>query len=143
MANDENKNKINNTRLIAALAFLILGIIIVIFVILGSKLYLETNRACLNLPRYFWCLGWSFVGFSGIAFYWCRSDKTPFPSYITSYPILLVIVSALVFSVCHFFKETSGFVFYYLSAGLSGFLAYFIDYIHKVFNVIAGHIKQN
>lgn len=140
--NENKKEKINYRRFVSALVYLILGIITLILVGYKSKLYIEVNEVCLNLPRYFWCLGWSCLGFSGIAFYWCRSNKTPFPIYATSYPILLAIISALVFSVCHLFEETSGFVFYYLSAGLSGFFAYFVDYIPKVFNVIAGHIKS-
>lgn len=139
--NESKKEKINYKRFVSALVYLILGIAILIIVYLKYGLYLEVNRTCLNFSRFLWCLGGSFIGFSGIAFYWCHSDKTPFPAYATSYPILLVIISSIIFSVCHLFEETSGFVFYYLSIGLSGFLAYFIDYIPKVFNVIAGHVK--
>ena len=62
-----------------------------------------------------------------LAFRLYRHPKSPFPLYVSYYPFVLAVISALVFSACHLFDATSGFVFYYLSAGLCSVFAFLVD----------------
>jgi hypothetical protein len=143
MANDKIKQNINWKRFIAALVFLIFGVFILFQVSCKSKFYLEVDKTTLNLPRYFWCLGWAFVGFGAIVFRWVKSKKFCLLHYIFYFPILLGIISAIVFSVCHLSDKTSGFVFYYLSAGLSAFLSCFHENFLSLILKIAKEIVES
>jgi MFS family permease len=143
MANDEKKQNINWKRFTVALVYLGFGVLILFLVGRESKFHLEVDKTALNLPRYFWCLGWAFVGFGAIVFRWVTSEKFCLLHYIFYFPILLGIISAIVFSVCHLSDKTSGFVFYYLSAGLSAFFSCFHENILGLILKIAKKIVES
>jgi len=88
-----------------------------------------------NYPRFFWALVFSFMGFSFLAFRVSKNfpldevekDK-PWKSYIFNYFPRLVALSLIIFSMLHLFEVTSGYLYYFFSAGLG---LYFGDGIEK------------
>ena len=54
-------------------------------------------------------------------------QRSPLPSYLVYYPVLLAVISAIIFSILHIFESTSGFVFYYFSFSLCFILSYLVD----------------
>jgi len=94
--------------------------------------YLLPQAHSYNLERFLWCLASSLCAFGALAWQWRYESESPFPEYITYYPLLLSAISALVFSVCHLSEKTSGFVFYYLSFALCFALSYQADSFWKL-----------
>lgn len=90
--------------------------------------YLSPTADSYNFHRFLWCVASSCLAFGFLAFRFRRHPKSPFPLYVTYYPFLLGVISALVFSFCHVSEATGGFVFYYLSFGLCSVLAYSADW---------------
>lgn len=95
--------------------------------------YLEPINGIKNTYRFFWVLPFSFMGFSFLAFLVARrgafSDNRPWLSYIFNYFPRLVALSLIIFSVLHMFDSTSGYLYYFLSAGLGLYLGYNIDFV--------------
>ena len=110
-----------------AFVLLYLGIAILIFYICSGKMFYLMPTEDFNGYRFSWCVLCSTIGFATIAFAARNHPKSPFPSYVTYYPLMIIAFSALVFAICHSFDSTSGFVFYYMSAPLCFFLSYKVD----------------
>ncbi len=100
-----------------------------------------------QFDRYWWCLSSSFFGFSCIAFHQRHSDKSPLPEYISYYLPLLLVISALAFSILHLFEASSGFVFYYFSFAACFILAFLVDSfwgsVLSIFDKIAQKVSSN
>jgi hypothetical protein len=82
--------------------------------------------------RFLYVLPFSFIGFSFFAFIvamFQRPEDDPWLSYLFNYFPRLIILSLLIFSVLHIFETTSGVLYYFLSAGLSLYLGYNIDWV--------------
>ena len=126
MVNLDKKKPINKFRVFFALIYLIIPIIIVIIRI-KTIFYINYNANSYNFDRFLWCLSSSLFGFSIIAFHLRYHEKNPFPSYITYYPFILLMMASLIFSILHIFNQTSGFVFYYISFSLCFILSFFVD----------------
>lgn len=94
-----------------------------------------------NVDRFLWCVACSLLGFSVLAFRLHRHPKSPFPLYVSYYPFMLAVISALVFSACHLFDATSGFVFYYLSFGLCSVFAFLVDNFWKLVQSVIQRAK--
>jgi hypothetical protein len=128
---------INGRRLFFFLVYLAIAIAIVLLR-RNEIFYLELRPKSYQFDRFLWCLFASFFGFSVLAFRFLRLPKSPFPEYITYYPVILVAQAALVFSVAHFFTASSNFTFYYLSFAVCFILAVTVDDFWKLINSIAG-----
>ncbi|MHA1336271.1 MAG: hypothetical protein ACTSPW_11075 [Promethearchaeota archaeon] len=101
---------------------------ILIFFINKEKIfYIKPIIDSYNWYRFLWCLSGSLLGFSVLSFHIRNHPLSPFPSFLTYYPFLLIMISAIVFSVCHLFDKTSGFVFYYISFPICFTLGYLVD----------------
>jgi len=82
--------------------------------------YAEPLKDFNNYPRLFWCLAFTFIGFSFPA---CRAslkshNDNAWITYLFVYPPILIVISFLVFAVLHLFEITSGYLFYFLSLPL-------------------------
>ena len=115
---------------------LILGLLSLLFFYVFYKeeiFYLEAINGFGNTYRFFWVLPFSFMGFSFLAFHVSRKglskDKRPWLSYIFNYTPRLFALSLIIFSVLHLFNSTSGYIYYFLSAGLGLYLGYNIDFV--------------
>ena len=124
---EQSENKINIKRVFSFICFGIIGGLI-IYIRFDNMFYLKANIDTYNPDRFGWCLASSCFGFSFLASQFIRNEKSPLPLYITHYPFKLIVISALVFSACHLFEASSGFVFYYLSFALCFILSYLVDY---------------
>jgi len=104
--------------------------------------YLDPQANSFQLDRFLWCLAASFFGFSMLVFRLWNHPKSVFPTYVSYYPAVLFVQSALVFSVAHLFTTTSGFVFYYLSFAACFILAFLVDsFWNLVFSLVAKSAK--
>lgn len=107
--------------------------IIIFFFNRDKFFYLNEINGFGNAYRFFWVLPFSFMGFSFLALWVSKrstpASEKPWSSYIFNYFPRLIAVSLIIFSVLHLFKETSGYVYYFFSAGLGLYLGYNIDWI--------------
>ena len=121
-----DKVKLNTARIIFSITYFISAVIIVSF--WHDKIfYLEVNPNYYNSYRFWWCLACSFFSFSVLAITTIKKQKSPTFSYLTYYPFMLLVISALVFSACHLFERTSGFIFYYISFTFCFILSFLVD----------------
>src|SRR5438128_12194635 len=105
----QTQNKpINGWRVFFSIVYLAIAVSIVLFR-RDEIFYLEPRPASYQLDRFLWCLFASFFGFAVLAFHLRRVPESPFPVYVTYYLPILVAQSALVFSITHYFKASSGF----------------------------------
>ena len=96
--------------------------------------YLNAANDFENIYRFFWVIPFLFMGFSFFAFYVARKglaikDKRPWMSYVFNYFPRLLALSLIIFSVLHLFDSTSGYIYYFLSAGLGLYLGYNVDFV--------------
>ena len=113
---------------------LILRLLTIVIIFLdGNKFfYLNEVDGFKNVYRFIWVLPFSFMGFSFLALLVAKgghSKDNPWSSYIFNYFPRLIAISLIIFSVLHLFKETSGYVYYFFSAGLGMYLGYNADWI--------------
>jgi len=135
-ADTQTTNKPINTRRVF---FSIIYFAIAVSIVLlwrDEIFYLEPRPTSYQFDRFLWCLSASFFGFSVLAFQLRCVQESPWPGYITYYPAFLVVQSALVFSVTHFFAASSGFTFYYLSFAVCFILAVTVDNFLKWIDLI-------
>ena len=137
--NINTTNNINWTRVIFSVVYFLLGFL-TIYILRDNIFYLLAKKDSYNIYRFYWCLSSSAIGFAVIVLRTIYHPKSPFPTYITYYPFILVLISTLVFSVLHLFESTSGFVFYYFSFSLCFMLSYLID---KFWDMIFVLLKKN
>jgi len=140
---------VNKKRLASSIIYCVIGVSILLWgcpilsylfgVSCPTLFYLDPLPTSYNLGRFVWCLGISCIGFSALTVHFWRHDSSPYPLHVFYYPILLGIASALVFSGCHLFKASQGFVFYYLSAGLCMVMIFLID---KWWLLLSAYIEQ-
>lgn len=112
--------------------FLSLLSIFIFYLDKDNFFYLNAINGIGNIYRFFWILPFSFMGFSFLALLVSKgglSKDKPWLSYLFSYFPRLVAFSLIIFSILHLFKETSGYIYYFFSAGLGLYLGYNIDWI--------------
>lgn len=100
--------------------------------------YLYADPTSYNLARLWWCLAASLLGFSFLSIQVLNHRNSPLPAFLRYYPVMLLVSATLVFSACHLFRESSGFVFYPLSFSVSFILGYVVD---KFFDIIVGALR--
>lgn len=129
--------KINVWRAISSFIFLFIGAAL-IYWRRSSLFYLEPSPTSgspfqlFNVDRLIWCFSCSCLGFSFLVFQLWRHQKSIWPTYLTYYPVLLILISCLVFSIFHTFEQTSGFNFYYISFTLCFILSFLVDHFWKI-----------
>jgi len=124
-------------RLCLAFVYLLGGLFIILLCYFYENKIVSFPFASKLEPRFsrllFWCLGWSFVGFSGIASQTVRLDSgqnDPFPSYIYFYPSFLIVNSLLVFGLVGLFNRINIYSTYALAAYFCFSLGFWIDSSH-------------
>lgn len=138
MNNQLEDEKTNWSRVLMSIIYLIVAGII--FWSFHDEIFYPIPRDGFdNFFRFIWCVVCAFFAFSILAFNLIKKQRTPFPEYLTYYPFMLIVVSALVFSVLHLFEKTSGYIFYYFSFSLVFILSYLIDYF---WNIILSFIEK-
>ncbi len=121
---------------------LIIGLLYIIFVFIYKEkfLYINTINNFTNIYRFFWVLPFPFIGFSFLALLVARrklsNDTRPWISYCFNYFPRLIALSLIIFSVLHLFEITSGYLYYFFSAGIGLYLGYNVDFV-KLEDLIA------
>ena len=141
MGEKENPEKTNWWRVSFAIFYFLLGTL-VIYIFKSDIFYFDADARAWNLYRYIWCLASSCLGFSSIAFVLRKNQRSPFPAYVTHYPLQLLAMSALIFAVLHLSPKTSNFVFYYFSFALCFTLGYLVDTYWSFVSSILDFTKQ-
>jgi hypothetical protein len=121
-----DEEKWNWQRVSFSIFYLLLAI--VLFCTFKDKIfYFDVKDNTWNGYRFIWCCSAVFIGFAVVAFELRCTTESPFPKYITNYPIQLLAMATLVFGGLHIFDVTSGYLFYYLSFGICFTLGYLVD----------------
>lgn len=106
-------------------------VVILFFIYKDIFIYIEEINGFKNIYRFFWVLPFSFIGFSFLALLVAgrglSNDKRPWLSFVFNYFPRLIAMSLIIFSALHMFKESSGYLYYFFSAGLGLYLGYNID----------------
>ena len=89
--------------------------------------YREVPSGSWNVYRFLWCFSSVNLGFAMIAYVHRGVKESPFPEYMTRYPLLLLGISAVVFGGLHLFTATATYVFYYLSFGIGLTMGFMVD----------------
>jgi len=124
------------------LFFSIFYFIIAVICFICFWLFLRNDTV---LPRLIWCLGWSAFGFAILAFVG-HTHPNPAPSlpfYLTSYPLLLIAISSLTFSILQIFEKKIGeTIFYPLSFSICSILSLKIDTLPSIIGSVLGNAKK-
>ncbi|MDP3143497.1 MAG: hypothetical protein Q8N14_06165 [Candidatus Omnitrophota bacterium] len=121
----------NCPRLIFSIIYFILSVSIIIFY--RDKIFYLYPTETFNLFRFLWCIACSLLGFSFLALVLALTRPNPgpyiptIPSYITYYPIMLILISCLIFSIFNAIEVTRGYIFYYASGAICCILGYQVD----------------
>jgi hypothetical protein len=138
----EQKKKINGWRIFFAFIYFVLPIIVAW--LLSDKLfYLTEKKDIESLYRLLWCYLCSMWGFALIAFYWRHVTVSPFPEYLTHYPVMLLVIASLVFSITHLFDRTTGYLFYYVTFAPCFILSFLVDEFWTIIRSILPKLKPN
>jgi hypothetical protein len=120
------KDPLNWVRVVLSFLYLLVALSL-IFLFRKDIFYFNEEEGSWNFYRFIWCLSVAFIGFFCVAFSLRRHKPSPFPKYVTLYPVQLGAVAALVFGGLHISDVTGGYLFYYLSFGLCFTLGYLVD----------------
>ena len=121
----------NKHRLILGICCCLLPIIILICV--RKDVFYIIPSLDFNIYRWFWTMLCSWFGFGVLILKNIPQNQSdPSLDYYTYYPVLLVVISSIVFSILHLFPQTSNFIFYYLSFSLCFIFGYMVDYFWKI-----------
>jgi hypothetical protein len=128
--------KIDCGRVVSSFVFLLIGAAL-IYWRRKSMFYLDANPTSeslyelFNVDRFIWCFSCSCIGFSFLVFQLWKHKNSVWPTYVTYYPVLLIVISCLGFSIFHIFEQTSGFNFYYLTFMFYFILSFLVDSFWK------------
>ena len=122
----EGKDEINWQRVAYSIPYLFFALL-VLLCRRSELFYLTPQPNAYNVDRFLWCVVDTLFGFFFVAVHHWKRASSPFPRYLLYYPVVVLLISALVFSGCHLFEKSSGFVFYYLSFVACFVLGFLID----------------
>jgi hypothetical protein len=111
------KEPLNWARVGFSIFYFALGVLLIVL-FRRDMFHLKVEEGWWNGYGFAWCVSGVCIGFSSVAFSLRRHGSSPFPRYVTDYPVQLIAMAALVFAGLHIFDATSGYLFYYLSFGL-------------------------
>jgi hypothetical protein len=136
-----------NKELRFRLAFFFL--IVAMAIILVLKFYVNgfyEDNSPNNFPRFFYCIAFSFVGFSVLLFklyFNPPSKENDFKGhaifYVLYYLAFIAAIASLVFSLLHLSEKTNGYLFYFLAAPISFTFSFLID---DYINIARGIAKK-
>lgn len=133
-------NKINNGRLFFSVIYFA---IFILSLILWKKVFFQKPiEDFSSLYRLLWCFSSASLGFAILVFKNLNNQKSPFPTYISYYPFLLLVASSLVFSVLHISERTSNYVFYYFAFPLCFIFGFMVDYFWPIIIKLIDKIKS-
>ncbi len=133
-----SSNSINIARIVAALPYALIPVFILLW--RGAALFsVEPIPDSYNLDRLAWCILCSFSGFFLFSSLYWKNSESPFPKYIFYYPGILLVMSSLVFSICHLNEASSTFIFYPLSFSLCAILVTLSD---KLLHLVPEIVKK-
>ncbi len=89
--------------------------------------YAQKPEGQYGVYRLLWCVIASFYGFAVLAVRTYDRKKTPFPSYYSYYPFVLIAIAALTHGIFNIFDKTKGPEFYPIAGSASFLLALVID----------------
>ena len=122
----QDNKSLNWKRVLCAVFYAVIPLLL-IYLFHSKMFYLIEEESSWNFYRLLWCICCTSFGFANVAWYWRKNANNPFPEYITYYPPLLLLISCLIFSILHLWKNSSSYVFYYLSFALCFNLGFMID----------------
>lgn len=128
--NLEKTKKVNCHRFILAIILFLISIVPVL--LLRKRIFDLPLNETYHFYKFLWCFFSACTGLSAIAFYHRHEEESPWLKYITYYIPLIIAIASFVFGILHLWKETQGFVFYYLSGSLCFFFGFFVDYISSI-----------
>lgn len=140
--NEQNtqEEKINGWRIFFSIFYFAIPILLTWW--LSDRIfYLNEKKDMDSLYRLLWCFCCSMWGFSAIAFYWRYVTVSVFPEYVTYYPVLLLVISSVVFSTMHLFEKTSGYLFYYASFAPCFIFSFLVDEFWDIIRSILAKLK--
>lgn len=126
---------VDKKRFFGAIVFFALSVFIFLGIIYFkgySFIFFENKGDFSNYyHRIFWCLCWTLMGLSSIAFQASfGSHKAFYRAYLILYPSFIPIISVLIFSLLHIFEATSNsYIFYFISSAISFMAGFGIDQI--------------
>jgi hypothetical protein len=132
----EKPKHVDRGRMNGAIIYLLSGLILVVCCLCFWRdlfFYDAARAGFANWPRFIWCLNWSVLGFSAIAYRASKGkhDVGAIPSYILLYPLTLLFLSSLLFAFVHTIPATSTYLFYFFTAPIAFTLSFKIDAVHK------------
>ena len=93
--------------------------------------------------RLVWCIASSCIGFALIASQSRFHEKIPYGAYILYYPVILIVISSLVFSLFSIFVKTSNHFFYALSFSVCFILSFLIDQFWDLAKALIKNITKS
>jgi magnesium-transporting ATPase (P-type) len=138
---------VDEGRLAGAIIYFIFGFLVffVPHIFFHYKYFENEVINHFNSSRFLWCLACSFWGFAGIAYESSKvtnKGRSAFQSYYTTYLLLLIAISSLVFAVFNILKSTNNYLFYFISAPTAIFLSYNIDHIRTRLPDLLSGVKK-
>ena len=133
--------KINWHRLVLGLIYC--SIAVGTAICLRDKVFYVSANLDDNFFRFLWAVLCSCFGFGVLTLKNIDNKSKPFPTYYFYYPILLIVISSLVFAVLHLFAKTSSsYVYYYLSFSLCFILGYMVDAFWGIIYAVLDYLKK-
>ena len=142
MSTKASKNrKINWLRIFFSIIYFCASIIL--FLIFRDNIfYFEIPKNSWNFYRLIWCYCSVSLGFALVAFAFMYHESSPLPKYLTHYPLQLLVMATLVYSILQIFPATSGYLFYYLSFSLCFTLGFMVDRYWGIIESIVGKLGK-
>ncbi len=114
------------SRVIFSSLYLITGFAILL--IFKDKIfYAEKMTDFTDIFRFIWCINSSLFGFALIVSQSRFHPRLPYGPYLFYYPPILLVISALIYSLLSIFNATNNHIFYFFSFSLCFILAFLID----------------
>ena len=143
---DQQKpDRLNWKRVLFSIIYLLLALLFLLLIFLKFRervFYFAVKEKTWNGYRFLWCLSAVLLGFFTAAVAQWHNAKSPLPLYITHYPLQLIAMATLVFGALHIFEATSGYLFYYLSFGLSFTLGHLVDSYWSFIKAVIGRSNK-
>lgn len=137
---NQNKNNRDPRRLVAGLVIIILSVSIFLFLVAtiglqGIFYCLNQTQCCGDWPRYLWVLIWCLIGLGMAAisasFNTSLEDKTFWMNYFLFYPLVVFLISIIVFISLNELEISSNYLFYFFTPPVSLLFSFKIDEIHR------------
>jgi hypothetical protein len=106
-------------------------------------LFLKNKNDFGDYWKLVWSIASSCIGFTLIASQCRFHEKIPYGAYMLYYPVILIVISSLVFSLVSIFGKTSNHFFYALSFSLCFILSFLIDQFWDLAKALIKNITKS